>query len=190
MSTLSQSPWHWSGQQRLKINLLPASSSSSSSHSWGGKIFSMNTPLFFQLISRKCKFGFGTCRSGKWLPRDVPMGRPLTCWPLTLDPCSPQKSLQSDELLSRSDKRRKTLQVLKGKKARAALWPVMMPVRVHLHGHPPRAPPPLTGVTPNNPKSWTSAGNSLKSTPVFSSKVFSLLNGQNVSGSRQRSWTQ
>lgn len=45
-------------------------------------------PTTLLLSFRKCKYGsYGL---GKRLPRDVPVGGLLTCWPLTLDPCNPR----------------------------------------------------------------------------------------------------
>lgn len=90
-------------------------------------------------------------------------------------PLQSQKSLQSDERLSWSDNREKPCRFSRGKKAKAALWVVMMPRRVHFHAHSPHA---SRGGRHNNLKSWTSGGGSLKSTAVFSFKVNILLNWQ------------
>lgn len=159
MSTLSQSCWHWSGQLRLKINMLPASSSSSSTQMGRKKIVSQNTPLFFQLGSRKCKFG--SCESEKKASKRCSNGKTTDL--LTSNPGPPQSPEVTAvwcALVTVRQKRRNlaSSQGVKGQSCSLACddafkspfaWP---------------SPPSLSGVTPNKPKSWTSGGNSLKST--------------------------
>lgn len=91
---------------------------------------------------------------------------------LTFDP----RSLQATEVtavgwvLVMVRQKRKTMQFLKGKRAKAAVWFVMMPFGVHLHNHY-FLPPFLSEV-----RHRSSGGNSLKSAAAF--EVLIILDGQ------------